>query len=128
MQVVAGDVFYYPPATFGKSAGAVDKFSAKQKITRRTVAWSKTGTEVRGDRSSNRALVKKRNRQGKELLLLRKRLGQLRQIHSCVDTKGQISRIVIGNLIQGGHVERNVVASGRHSDAQFCTIATRDER
>src|SRR6202030_4261915 len=55
VQIVAGDVFHYAPAAFRKSAGSVNEFSPQQKISRRTIAGPQSGTNVRHNRSANRA-------------------------------------------------------------------------
>src|SRR6202030_457763 len=46
MQIVAGDVFHYATAAFRKSGGAVDKFSAKQEISRRTIAGAQRRANI----------------------------------------------------------------------------------
>ena len=127
MKVVPGDVLDDAAAAFAKLAGAVDEFRSDEEVTRGAIGLAQGRVDPRCDGAADGAERIPGNQERKELVVF-EQMG----IHFCdgragIDAKGEITGIVMRDLIERSHVEGDVVARRRHADAEFGAGTVRDE-
>src|ERR1700684_1198728 len=110
MQVVAGDIFYDAAAGFDLRAVAVDEFRAEEKIARGAVGVAQRRIETTRDGAADRCLRVIGNEQREKLIVLAQHRVELRERHARANTDGQISGIVVGDVIERGEIESDVIA------------------
>jgi len=127
VKVVAGDIFDDAAAGFGERSGAVDKFSADQEIARGAIGVAKSGINAAGDDSADGGQIIKRDGERKKLFLFVERDGEIVEGRSGVDADGEVGGIVVGDFVEAGDVECDVVARRRHADGELGAIAAGDD-
>lgn len=56
-----------------------------------------------------------------------KRRGKIVEVGAGIHADGEITGIVMDDLVKAGHVKRNVVTRGRHADFEFAAMAAGGE-
>ncbi len=127
VKVVSGDVFDDAAAAFAKVARAVDEFGANEKIAGGAVKMAERRIGTRGDDAADSAAGIPGDKKREKLMVFEKSGIQVRKQEAGIGAEGEIAGIVVGDVVDGGHVEGEVVARGRHADAEFGAIAARNE-
>lgn len=110
VEVVAGDVFNDAATAFAEAAGAVHKFRADKKIARGAIGMAKRRINTRSDDAADGGFEIKRDRKREKLFLLVERSGEVVEIGASVHADREIAGIIVGDLVEGGHVQSDVVA------------------
>lgn len=127
MEVIAGDILDHSAAALAKMSRAVDEFRADKKIAGGAIGVTKRGIDAGSDDAADGRFEIKRNGQREKLFLVVEWHGEVVEIGASVNAESEVARIVLGDLIEAGHVEGKVVANRRHADAEFGAIAAWDE-
>ena len=127
VKIIAGDIFDHAAAAFAEAAGAIYKFGADEEVARGAVRMAKRGVDARGDDAADGGFKIERDGKREELFLFVERSGEVVEIGAGVHADREITGIVVGDLVEAGHVESNVVAGGRHADFKFGAMAAGDE-
>lgn len=127
VKVVAGDVFDDAAAALAELAGAVDEFRANEEIAGGAVRKPKRRIDARSDDAADGGFEIERNGERKKLFSIVERDGEIVEIGAGIDAEREVAGIVVCDLVDAGHVEGEVVAGGRHADAEFSAIAAGDE-
>ena len=128
VEVVAGYIFDHAPATFAERAGAIDIVSSEKKIAHRAIGMSKRGIDAGSDDAADSRFKIKRDGKREKLLLLIERRGKIVEICAGINADNEVAGIVVGDFVESGHVDGDVVAAGGHADIDFGAIAAGDER
>jgi hypothetical protein len=127
MEVIAGDVLDHAAAAFAETAGAVNEFRADEEIASSAVGMAKRGIDAGSDDAADRGFKIKRDGKRQKLFLIVERYGEVVEIGSGIDAEGEVAGIVVSDFVEAGHIEGEVVARGRHADAEFGAIAAGDK-
>ena len=127
VKVVAGDVFDDAATAFAEAAGAVNKIGADEEVARGAVRMAKRRVDTGSDDATDGGFEIERNRQREELFLFVEGSGEVVETGSGIHAYGEIAGIVVGNLVEAGHIEGDVVTGRRHADFEFGAIAAGDE-
>jgi len=128
VEVVAGDVFDDAATAFAEAACAVHKFRADEEVAGGSVRMAKRRIYAGSNDAADGRFEIKRDGKREKLFLLVERSGEVVEIGASVHADREIARIIVGDLVEGGHVHSDVVAGGRHPDRKFGAMAARDER
>ena len=123
MEVVAGDIFYDAAAGFDLCAVAVDEFGAEEKIARGAVGVAQRRIETGRDGAADGGVRVVGNEQREKLILLAQHRVELRERHARADADGEVGGIVVGDVIERGEIERDVVASRSRRAEKFSASA-----
>lgn len=104
VEIVAGDVLDDAAAALAEPACAIDKFPANEEVPSRAVSMAKRRVHAGGDDAPDGGLEIKRDREGQELFLLVERSGEVVEIGSGIDAYGEVTGIVMSDLVEAGHV------------------------
>ena len=110
VKIIAGDVFDHSAAAFAEATGAIDKFRANEEIAGSAIGMAKRRVHARGNDAADGGFVIKRDGKREKLFLFVQRRGEVVEIRPSIDADGEITRIVMGDLVEAGHVEGDVVA------------------
>lgn len=68
-----------------------------------------------------------RNREREKLFLFVEGSGEVVETGAGIDADGEIARVVVGDLVEAGHVKGDVVTRRRHTDFEFRAVAAGNE-
>src|SRR5437667_5508269 len=127
VEVVAGDVLDDAASALGDGAVAGDEFGADQEIAGSAVELAERRVDAGGERAADGAARIPGNEERKELMVFEQSGIQFCDGHAGARGEGEIAGIVVDDLIESGHIESDIVAGGRHADAEFGARAAGDE-
>jgi len=126
VKVVPGDVLDDAAAAFAEAAGAVDEFCANQEVARGAVRMAKRRVHSGSDDAAHGGFEIKRYGEREKLFLLVERDGKVIEISAGIDADGEVAGVVVGDLVEAGHVEGDVVARRGHADLEFGAVTARN--
>lgn len=127
VEIIAGDIFDDAAAAFAELAGAVNKFRADQEVPGGAVGVAKSGIQTGSDDAADGGIEIERHGERKELLLIVERNGKVIEVGACVHAESEVAGIVVGDLVEGSHLESDVIARRRHADIELGAIAAGDD-
>ncbi len=127
VEVVAGDVLDDAAAALGDGAGAGDEFGADQEIAGSAVELAERRVDAGGEHAADSAAGIPGNEERKELMVFEQSGVQFCDGRAGAGAESEVAGIVVDDLVESGHIESDVVAGGRHADAEFGARAARDK-
>ena len=107
------------PPLLHERAGAVDEFCAEEEVARGAVGLAEWRIEAGGDGAADRCLWSNTAASsGRNWLCSRSVAFNFASGMPASTLDGEVGGIVVGDLVQAGHVERDVVARGGRADAR----------